>query len=209
MAALQNPGRVHPLAAWSRELPGPEGELGNIWPLSGRVGGWAWGQSWPPPPAGGRCPGGLRVVRRCVQLEGTLRQDEDWGLLGVRARRPSQGPAREAFGDSCGATGLPAGAPPAPLCLPRESGPRGQGASLAREGLHQPFQPCWLRSRAGSGASPAVLNSANLSFQQSSNGLAQRRMENKTELRWRLCGHSLCFPSYLLSLQETPAFRSG
>ena len=74
-------GSIH----WSRELPGPEGELRNIWPLSGRVGGRAQGQSWPPPPAGGRCLGGLRVVRRCVQLEGTLRQDEDWGLLGVRA----------------------------------------------------------------------------------------------------------------------------
>ena len=208
MAALQNPGRVHPLAAWSWELPGPEGELRNIWPLSGRVGGRAWGQSWPPPPAGGRCPGGLRVVRRCVQLEGTLRQDEDWGLLGVRARRPSQGPAREAFGDSCG---RPASLQerPQPLCVSQGERPAWAGASLAREGLHQPLQPCWLRSRAGSGASPAVLNSANLSFQQSSNGLAQRRTENKTELRWRLCGHSLCFPSYLLSLQETPAFCSG
>ena len=151
MAALQNPGRVHPLAAWSRELPGPEGELGNIWPLSGRVGGRAWGQSWPPPPAGGRCPGGLRVVRRCVQLEGTLRQDEDWGLLGVRARRPSQGPAREAFDDSCGATGPPAGAPPAPLCLPRESGPRGQGRRWPGRASTSLFSP------VGSGPGPDLV----------------------------------------------------
>ena len=131
------------------------------------------------------------------------------GQRAARARHPPQGPAQEAFGDSYGVTGLPAEAPPAPLCLPGESGPRGQGASPAREGLHQPFQPCWLRPWAGSGVSPAVLSSANLSFQQISNGLAQRQTENKTELRRRLCGHSLCFPSYLLSLQETPAFRSG
>ena len=67
------------------------------------------------------------------------------GQRAARARHPPQGPAQEAFGDSYGVTGLPAEAPPAPLCLPGESGPRGQGASPAREGLHQPFQPCWLR----------------------------------------------------------------
>lgn len=79
--------------------------------------------------------------------------------------------------------GLSAEAPPAPSCLPGESGPHGQGwGSPAREGLHQPFQSCWLRSRTGSGASPAVLSSANLSFQQSSSSLVQRQMENKTWL---------------------------
>lgn len=147
--------------------------------------------------AGGDTPAGREL--------GSAGREGTRGQQAARARCPLRGPAQGAFGDSYGVTSLCRSAP-SPSVSPRGKWPAwAVVGSPAREGLHQ---PCWLRSRAGSGVSPAVLSSTNLSFQQRSNGLGQRRAENKTDLRGRLRCSSLCFPSYLLSLQETPAFCS-
>ena len=160
LSAPQNPGKVRPLEAWRRELPGPAGELRNVWPLSGSVGGRAGRQ---------RCHclqqeedirGGLRVERRCAQLEGTppgrglasARREGIRGQRAARARRPPGGPEQEAFGDSYGANGLSAEAPPAPSCLPGESGPHGQ-----RWGRRPGRASTSLCSPVGSGPGPDLV----------------------------------------------------